>query len=446
MISMMKRERLTLLLFKIFCIWLLLQFFLHTFISFKLGLQNSFMDVLWSWKEIFVVAGTIIALYYAIKDRIRTRKDAVRYMLLLYVALVVYALIDTLTKWLGLVWFLKAWKYDFIGFMIFFVWYFLASRVTLPRLEDFLKRFLKSIKVLLVLGFIRYAILLIKPGALKLFGYDRLSIEWEVGQRPPAVYRTREFEWLPRNQFIFERPISRWFFLTAFFPLFFVQYLQRKSLKKTRFWRAMYWLNVILTYSRAAWWSRIIELWVLWLISYRRHIWQFLKKVLIPAIAIIAVITRLAKDHVINRQFSNTWHMLLLKQGREYFAANWLVGMWAWSVWPASHRAGWLNFNPENQFLQIAIEFGIIGFIGWMITYVRLHLLWYKALLKQRQHKNFSDISWKLIACSIGLLGLSISGLVLHSFTDRMIVYPFMLIFAITYYIYKHTPTPVHKK
>ena len=56
------------------------------------------MDVLWSWKEIFVVAGTIIALYYAIKDRIRTKKDAVRYMLLLYVALVVYALIDTLTK------------------------------------------------------------------------------------------------------------------------------------------------------------------------------------------------------------------------------------------------------------------------------------------------------------------------------------------------------------
>lgn len=38
------------------------------------------------------------------------------------------------------------------------------------------------------------------------------------------------------------------------------------------------------------------------------------------------------------------------------------------------------------------------------------------------------------------MLGLSISGMVLHSFTDRMIVYPFMLVGAIIYYLYRREP------
>jgi undecaprenyl pyrophosphate phosphatase UppP len=36
-----------------------------------------------------------------------------------------------------------------------------------------------------------------------------------------------------------------------------------------------------------------------------------------------------------------------------------------------------------------------------------------------------------LLALSIGMIGLSISGLVLHSFVDRMVVYPFCMIFGV---------------
>ena len=428
------------ILFKIFIIWLLLQFFLHTFITFKLWIDNSIMSVIWSWKEIFVVIWALVALYTIYKDKSRKRKDVIRYMFITLCILLVYALVDTYMKWISMVWFLKAWKYDFIGFMIFFIAYFLSSRVSLQKLETYIPWFTRVMKILLVRWIVWYMILLIKPGTLKLFWYDRLSIEGEVWQRPPAVYRTREFEWLPRNQFIFERPISRWFFLTAFFPLFFVKFLHRKSLRKTWFWWVIYAFNIILTYSRAARGSWVIELALLWIISYRKHIWVFLKKILIPAIIILAWVTWLAKDHVINRQFSNTWHIQLLKQWREYFTQNRLLWMGAGSVWPASHWFWWLAFNPENQFLQIAIEFGIVWFIGWMIIYVRYHLLWLNILRKERKHKHFSAVAWDVIAMSIGILWLSISWLVLHSFTDRMIVYPFMLIFGIIYYIYKHTP------
>lgn len=425
--------------FKIFVIWLLLQFFLYTFITFKLWIDNAFMSVLWSWKEIFVIWWAISALIIICKDKSRKRKNTVWYMFLALCVLLVYALVDTYLKGIGLVWFLKARKYDFIGFMIFFIAYFLSSRVSLQRLETYIPWFTRIMKTLLVRWVIWYMMLLIKPGALKLFGYDRLSIEWEVGQRPPAVYRTREFEWLPRNQFLFERPISRGFFLTAFFPLFFVQYLHRRSLRKTWFWWVAYGLNIILTYSRAARGSWVIELAILWVITYRKHISVFLKKILIPAIIILAWVTWIAKDHVINREFSNTWHVQLLKQWREYFSQNPILGMGAGSVWPASHWEEWLNFNPENQFLQIAIEFGIIGFILWMIIYVWFHLLGYNILRKQRKNKHFSAAAWNVIAMSIWILWLSISWLVLHSFTDRMIVYPFMLVFGIVYYIYKHS-------
>jgi hypothetical protein len=41
-----------------------------------------------------------------------------------------------------------------------------------------------------------------------------------------------------------------------------------------------------------------------------------------------------------------------------------------------------------------------------------------------------------VFAFGVGILWLSIEGLVLHSFVDRMIVYPFMALFAIAYGLY----------
>jgi hypothetical protein len=44
-----------------------------------------------------------------------------------------------------------------------------------------------------------------------------------------------------------------------------------------------------------------------------------------------------------------------------------------------------------------------------------------------------------LFACSLWIAGLSICGFVLHSFIDRMIVYPFMALFGVIYGLYKNT-------
>lgn len=427
--------------YKIFTIGLLLQFFAHTFVTYIVWLDAPWMGVIRSWKEIFVVIGALVACRIVRKDRPRTDREdpstgnshntsskIVRYMTLVRIALMIYALADTLLRWQGIVWFLKAWKYDLIGYMILLTSYYLNTKLDTIQLEKILLRSVKILKPLLVWAVIWYMILILKPGALKLFGYDRAVIEGEVGQRPPAVYRTREFEGFPRNQFLFERPISRWFFLTAFFPLFFIQFLQRRSIKKTWFRWLMYAGNVILTYSRAAWWSWIIELAILGLLTYRKQMKFFVRKLLLPAIIVFVGIAWIAKDQVINREFSNTWHLHLLQQWWQYFTENPLFGKGAWSVGPASHWEGGSNFNPENQFLQIAIEFGIIGFILRMIIYGWLHMIGLSTIIKNWRVKQFTPDQRRVIALGVWMWGLSISWLVLHSFTDRMIVYPFMLV------------------
>lgn len=50
--------------------------------------------------------------------------------------------------------------------------------------------------------------------------------------------------------------------------------------------------------------------------------------------------------------------------------------------------------------------------------------------------KEMKHLSLIIFAFSLGMIGLSIEGLVLHSFVDRMIVYPFVALFGIYYASY----------
>jgi hypothetical protein len=47
------------------------------------------------------------------------------------------------------------------------------------------------------------------PNLLKFAGYNQFNYEGDVGIAPPAVYYTQFDSGFARNQFLFERPISR---------------------------------------------------------------------------------------------------------------------------------------------------------------------------------------------------------------------------------------------
>jgi O-antigen ligase len=118
-----------------------------------------------------------------------------------------------------------------------------------------------------------------------------------------------------------------------------------------------------------------------------------------------------------------------------------ILGRGAASAWPASHHLWeWKEYNPENQYLQIWIEYGLIAFIGWMYLYLFLNFVWFKAFkddyMDEKSSKEMKNLSLIIFAFSLWMIGLSIEWLVLHSFVDRMIVYPFIALFGIYYASY----------
>jgi hypothetical protein len=159
---------------------------------------------------------------------------------------------------------------------------------------------------------------------------------------------------------------------------------------------------------------------------------------------VVVGLTKLfAREHIVARSFSNTWHIELLVHWRNLFIQKLWTWWWAWFAWPASFHLFPEWFNPENQFLQIGIEFGLVGMILWIVFWLWLvslgPWLWYQTGRHYSLPKNFyrlyndskkSDHAylWLLAAMGCGFIALTISWLVLHSYVDRMIVYPTALL------------------
>jgi hypothetical protein len=55
----------------------------------------------------------------------------------------------------------------------------------------------------------------------------------------------------------------------------------------------------------------------------------------------------------------------------------------------------------------------------------------------EKETKQQKYLGYVLFSLSLGIFGLGICWLVLHSFVDRMIVYPFMAMFGLVYGQYK---------
>ncbi|MDO4713461.1 MAG: O-antigen ligase family protein [bacterium] len=99
------------------------------------------------------------------------------------------------------------------------------------------------------------------------------------------------------------------------------------------------------------------------------------------------------------------------------------------------------GYNPENQYVQIFMEYGLLGLIPWLFCFG--WLLWeslrlifpYLKELKKGKKADRKQLTQLLIgiAFGLGLRGLALEGLMLHSFVDRMIVYPFMLLWGLRY-------------
>ena len=438
------------LITKIFFIGLLLQFFLQTFISFWLGRNWSFWSLIWMRKEILVVWLIWYATYRLIKtktlksvcDRLGITWFAIGTVILAIFVFLVSLLITKVSIGTTII----SLRYSITWFIIFIA-FALVSFKYFPKatLEDshIEMRYTKIIKRLLVWSIIWWLIIYFVPRLLEFAGYNKTNFEWDIGISPPAVYYSQYNEGYVRNQFLFERPISRGFFLIALWPLFFALALKKRKASTIVIWGSLYALAILSTFSRAAWIARFLQTAVLILLEYRQNLKKILLYWAVPLILVFGTVTYLWRDQIINRQFSNTGHLTMVEIALGKIADKPRFGQGAASAGPASHHLGpGKEYNPENQFLQIWIEYGIFGFLGWLCLFIRLHRVGIVAFKKSQiwhTNKQKKYFWFLLFACSLGIAGLSLCGLVLHSFIDRMIVYPFMAIFGIVYGLYKNT-------
>ncbi len=458
------------LLYKIFFVGLLLQFFAFNIVTFSLGLDWELMQFVWLWKELLIL-WLILLTVSMILIRWEWRQIAATREILWLKAM--FAIAVGITIWLNHLihqlprsTYALAFKYDFLGFLILFAWFHSSHFVETELRQKLVQRYGKILKIVLLLALGRYLITFVKPWVLKIFGYNNMIYEGTAGWQAPAVYYTHINQWLPRNSFLFERPTTRWFYLTAFFPLFYFLFLYKRKVQHTRARRTIYGVNILVTFSRAARGSWVIELLLLglitkwvdrWIWSKRKVLKNVLLKTILPLCLLVWVIWVVWYRQVFDRQYSNTGHIAMLKQWIEMSIEKPLTWRWAASAGPGSHRNPNLYngkwFNPENQFVQVFVEFGVIGFLPRFLLFLYLCIMGILPRLRQWIRPNMSDQynyltldvtnseddrtisdSRRLIAMSVGLIWIAASGMILHSFVDRMVVYPFMLLFGIVLY------------
>ena len=485
------------LLCKIFVIWLLLQFFLQTFVTFQLGRDGTFWTLFRMWKEFILLLFIIILLRHilsnlkwrikAIKNKENTdkitwelllkntqSKFVIQFILWFIITAIVLLLLAVLLQHVWIKAFILSAKYDLFWFFIFGIWVCLALLFFTEEDKDLLQLYNKLIIRSLRLGLFRWFIVRLMPNALKIFGYNSHIYEWTVWQNPPAAYYTLIDKWNVRNQFIFERPTSFGFWLIAFFPVFVLGFLRKKWWKDQLFPTIMFWLLIFSTRSRAWIAIRTLEAIVLFFILYRKSIKKYFVRLVILAIIWLWWLAYLWRWMMV-REHSNTGHLELMKAWRNIAKENPLFWWWAGYSWPASHQLCYTDepvdifqdidsiqldnqrcellrkenvknqistygFNPENQYLQILMEYWIV----WILfrLWLCIIILRYTAkMIWKYRNKNKSPyqelLYYSLLWFGIWFIWLCTEWLVLHSLVDRMVIYPFFLLYWITVWLWE---------
>lgn len=483
------------LLCKIFVIWLLLQFFLQTFVTFQLWRDGKFWTLFRMWKE-FILAIFVVTLIRYVLANLSTRiqaiknkenTDKVTWAILIkniqskfVIQFILWFIITTiilllLAVCLQAIWFkafLLSAKYDLFWFFIFGIWICLALLFFTEEDKNLLQLYNKLILRTLRLWLAWWFMVRLMPTILRHFWYDPLSYEWTVWQRPPVAYYTLIDKWNVRNQFLFERPTSFGFWLIAFFPVFVLWFLRNRKRIDQLFPTIMFWLLVFSTRSRAWIAIRALEVIVLFFILYRKAIKKYFIWLIIVAIIWLWWIAYLSRWMLV-REHSNTWHLQLMKAWWNIAKENLILWRWAGYSWPASHQLCYTDepvdifqdvesihldnqrcellrktnvknqistygFNPENQYLQVLMEYWIV-WILFRLWLCALILRYTAKMIWIYRNKNKSPyqelLYYSLLWFGIWFIWLCAEWLVLHSLADRMVIYPFFLLYWITVWL-----------
>ncbi len=244
--------------------------------------------------------------------------------------------------------------------------------------------------------------------------------DFYFGANPPLYYLTW-FEGTLRWQWIFAGPNNYWYFLVAFFPLilsyfkFSFSSLQTFFLKKTNLISLgvyfLWFAAILATLSRSA----LLGILVIFLLRNIRR-WKRHWKVSI-LIFIVVLLWILGLSFL--KESSTLAHITAKFSSIQYVLSK---PLWYWlgSSWPAIHHNG--QILPENYFIQILIDIGILWFALFVWRYV----------LCRKKLKLLLSLEWfgiTIRAFLIGWIALLSMGIFLHVFEDSMVNYSFFVFF-----------------
>ncbi|MDR2190896.1 MAG: O-antigen ligase family protein [Candidatus Peribacteria bacterium] len=185
--------------------------------------------------------------------------------------------------------------------------------------------------------------------------------------------------------------------MIAFFPVIALGYLRKKSIKKQFLFAVGVGLLVLSTWSRASIAVFGVEVVALALLLHRKLLKKWLRLLITLGMLGIGGLAVFGQKFFA-REHSNTGHLVLMVEGRKLAQERLITGRGAGYAGPASHQLcatkekvdifateishpdprcetirkvnlqhqiSTYGYNPENQYLQIIMEYGLIGLLFW---------------------------------------------------------------------------------
>ena len=247
------------------------------------------------------------------------------------------------------------------------------------------------------------------PDFFMQFGYGPLG-DYVFGTNPPLYYLTWP-QGFQRLSGLFSWPNNYWYFLVAFFWLyrFGIRHYVPKKNVKVLLW-ALYIVTLLATFSRGA------ILWVLIqvvLISY--VIYHTERKIIVRAI--IAWVAAVGLLSALKRE--STAAHLQAKFSSLQYVSHAPRGFWLWSSWPSSLSQWW--YLPENFFVQIMMDIGILGFVLWWVMRIAVLYKTRDIYVHVKENRNL------LFFTTVWFIGLMIEWLFLHVLEDSMVNYLYFI-------------------
>lgn len=394
---------------KSFLIFISLYFIIHTVLVYgNLGISKSIMslskEVLW-----FGFVWLIALLNFRTTVRFIRQYNYITIIILLI--LVIWSVV-TLYQWDMfidsvkniIIWLKYGVLYIFIFYTALLIWYIAKDRID----EKFVHWIYYFYLMILCAWFLIQISKLIFPDIRYSVWFRMIDI-YRPDMAPPIYYLTNVDGFI-RLSWLFSGPNNYWFRLVGTLSIF----LWSKELgvwklsKYDIFSKIIYIVSSILNLGRSIWIGMITQI-ILYL---KKHNIISIYKKTFTGLSILALwalgyMTYHKRDSTV-KHFESTIHGILkfLDNPRWY---------WLGSSWPGIFYNGFIL--PENYYLQIMIDFGIIWLllilIFWIYIFRYSKKIWFGWSIWHRL--NYMYLCW--------FLGMCVVGLVLHVFEDSMVNY-----------------------